>query len=235
MTDTKTEWLSSFVAIQRLRGAGVVDPVSTLTQLAEARQVRTRASWGRFSDDEGDERKFPQEPEVDAQSGEVLGPWPDIPGDFWRWVNGKGAGTEVHGEAGVFAATVIYDPQIGTYSDSQHIKLFGVTFHADDLARVMQGLPLLHDTPVMPEPTGSRAGRKPELERWAEFGAALALVLHNEGSEVLRSDTALYGRVADALTAAKRDPLSKKAVGLMVKNVRLWIEGDGIPQPAPEA
>lgn len=235
MSEIVAGWLSSFAAIQRLRGAGVVDPVGTLTHLAEARQLRSRASWGRFADDEGNNREFPHEPEVDAQSGEVLDPWPNIPSDFWRWVNGRGDGAEVYGEAGVFAATVIYDPQIGTYSDSQHIKLFGVTFNADDLDRVMQGVPLLHNTPVLPKPNGARAGRKPQLARWAEFGAALALVAHTEGQDVLRSDAALYGRAADALTAANREPLSQKAVGLMVKNARLWIEGEGIPPPAPEA
>ena len=101
MTETVSEWLSSFTAIQRLRGAGVVDPVSTLLQLAEARQVRARASRGRF-DWEDDVQEFPQEPEMDGETGKVLAPWPNIPADLWRWVNGGGADTEVHGEAGVF-------------------------------------------------------------------------------------------------------------------------------------
>lgn len=42
------DWLSSFAALQALRTAGVDEPLTTLTHFAEARQVRARASWGRF-------------------------------------------------------------------------------------------------------------------------------------------------------------------------------------------
>ncbi len=227
-------WLSSFAAMQMLREAGVVDPVSTLTQLAEARQIRARATWGRFEHDEGDDREFSQEPEVDALSGEML-PWPDIPADFWRWVNSRGAGTAVHGEAGVFAATVIYDPKIGSYSDSQHIKLFGVTFHQDDLEAALRGKSALHNTPALPVPTRSPAGRKPELERWAEFGAALALVVNRYEKDALKSQSALYRAVAGELIAAGREPLSQKAVKNMVSQAWLWIDGEAIPPLPPEA
>jgi hypothetical protein len=229
-----TGWLSSFAAMQRLREAAVVDPVSTLTQLAEARQLRARAAWGRFADDEGDDRQFPLEPEVDPCSGEVL-PWPDIPADFWRWVNGKGDRTEVHGEAGVFAATVIYDPKIGSYSDSQYIKLFGVTFHQDDLEAALRGKSALHNTPALPVPTRSPAGRKPELERWAEFGAALALVVYRGEKDAFKSQSALYAAVAGELTAASREPLSQRAVKNMVSQAWLWIDGEAIPPLPPEA
>lgn len=229
-----TGWLSSFAAMQRLREAGAVDPASMLTQLAEARQLRARASWGRFAHDDGGDREFPQEPEVDALSGEVL-PWPDIPADFWRWVNGSGVGTEVRGEAGVFAATVIYDPQIGHYSDSEHIKLFGVTFHEDDLEAALRGKSALRKTPALSVSTRSPAGRKPELERWAEFGAALAFVVNRGEKDTFKSQAALYAAAAGELTAASREPLAHKTVKNMVSQAFLWIEGEAIPPLPPEA
>jgi hypothetical protein len=138
MTDKADEWLTSFSAIQRLRQAGAVDPIGTLIRLAEAQQVRSRAARGRFSD-LGIEEIFPSEPKMDPLTGEIIEIWPDIPPDFWRWVNANARGTEVHGEAGVFATTVVFDPDIGSYSETEHIKLFGVTFNAADLASFLEG------------------------------------------------------------------------------------------------
>lgn len=137
MTDTTDEWLTSFAAIQKFRQAGVVDAVGTLTRLAEAQQVRSRAARGRFSCQDIEEN-FPPEPKNHPLSGEVRESWPDIPPDFWRWVNANAPGTEVHGEAGVFATTVVFDPDIGSHSETDRIKLFGVTFHAEDLAAFLR-------------------------------------------------------------------------------------------------
>lgn len=229
MSDTAAQWLSSFAAIKMLRQAGVVDPVSTLTQLAEARQIRSRAAWGRFSVEDS-EQEFPQEPPLDG------GPaaWPDIPADFWRWVNAGAHGTEIHGDAGVYAATVIYDPDIGGYSDTEHIKLFGVTFHADDLAAFLGGAVSFHETPPLSDRRQSSAGRKPELDRWAEFGAALALISHTAGQEDLKSANALYEAAASALIAARREPLSKKTVSRMINRAHIWLESGDIQDPSQD-
>ena len=229
MSNTENEWLSSFAAMQMLRGAGVVSPISMLTQLAEARQVRARASWGRF-DNEGEEQEFPREPRVDPKSGVLVSPWPDIPADFWRWVNAGSPGSEVHGEAGVFAATVFYDPELGEASDKEHIKLFGVSFSSKDLTAVLRGVPQFHETPALTGATRSSAGRKQETDRWVDFGAALAFVAYDKGLDVMASDNALYEAVAGALTASRRNPLSKKRVIAMVKNARCWVDAGEIPE-----
>lgn len=228
MSDTAAQWLSSFAAIRMLRQAGVVDPVSTLTQLAEARQIRSRAAWGRFSE-MGSEEQFRQEPQLDGG----LAAWPDIPADFWRWVNAGTRGTEVYGDAGVYAATVVYDPDIGDYSETEHIKLFGVTFHADDLAAFLGGTASFHETPFLPDRPKSSAGRKPELDRWAEFGAALALISYTAGPNDLKSANALYEAASGALIAAGRTPLSKKAVSRMINHAYIWLE-DGEIQGLPK-
>jgi hypothetical protein len=234
MTDRVTEWMSSFAAIQMLRGAGVVDPVSTLTQLAEARQVRARATWGRFDGVDNDQ-VFPQEPKLDPKTLEAFGPWPDIPADFWRWVNAGSQGNEIHGEAGVFAATVVYDPELGEASDKEHIKLFGVTFRAADITAILAGVPGSFESPPLMTPSRSTAGRKPELDRWAEFGAALALVANLDGTAVRASQSALYSEVANALTEAAWQPLDEKVVRKMVRHAFHWIEAGEIPKKVKEA
>lgn len=229
MTETALEWISSFSAIQVLRGAGVVDPVSTLTQLAEAAQVRARASRGRFDRAE-DVQDFPPEPDFDSKTGELLAPWPDIPADFWCWVNAGSHGTEVHGEAGVFAATVVFDAfsgGVGDYRYEEHIKLYGVTFRREDLDAVIGGLSLFHPTPALIMPSRSRAGRKPELERWAEFGAALAFVAIEVGPSAFSSQTALYEASVAALH--NRNPLDERTVRKMLRHAVNWVEGGEIP------
>lgn len=152
-------WISSLDALQRLRQAGLLEPEDALAQWAETGQLRSRARRGRFSDDGGAERDFPVEPSADEMKRANLGPWPDIPIDFWRWMNAGRAGTEAHFEAGVFATTVIYDPEIGNYSDSQHIKLFEVTFNEEDLIK------LTGQAQPETEAVGSPEGRSPGA-RW---------------------------------------------------------------------
>ena len=229
MTETAPEWISSLSAIQVLRGAGVVDPASTLTRLAEAGQVRARASKGRF-DWADDVQEFPQEPDADNETGELLAPWPDIPADFWRWVNAGSPTAEVHGEAGVFAATVEFDvisKRLGSYRHEEHIKLYGVTFRAGDLDAVIQGALVFHPTPALIMPSKSKAGRKPELERWAEFGAALAFVAHEADRSIFSSQTSLYKAAAEAMS--KRNPLDERTVRPMLRHAVNWIKAEEIP------
>ena len=229
MIEAATEWLSSLTAIQRLRGAGVFEPVSTLTQLAEAGQIRARASKGRF-DWEDDVQDFPEEPDVDSKTGALLAPWPDIPADFWRWINAGSSTAEVHGDAGVFAATVEFDvisKRLGSYRHEEHIKLYGVTFRAEDLDAVIGGLSLFHPTPALIMPSKSKAGRQPELERWAEFGAALAFVAYETDGSIFSSQTSLYKAAAEALS--KRNPLDERTVRPMLRHAVNWIKAEEIP------
>jgi hypothetical protein len=234
MSYTSIEWLSSLAAIQRLRKAGIVDPISTLTHLAEARQVRARASWGRFDGLDSDQ-EFPQEPKNDPKSGELLAPWPDIPADFWRWVNAGQRGSEVIAEAGVFAATVVYDPELGAASDKEHIKLFGVSFLKQDLEAFLQGGATRHDTPHLVKSPRSNAGRKPKSDGWAEFGAALAFVANADDPVVNSSQSALYAAAAGALKEKGWSPLDDRTVRNMVRHAHYWIEAGEVPQKVDEA
>ncbi len=226
-----TEWLSSFEALSRLRAAAFTDPIDTLTHLAEAGILRSRAASGRFSDYDDEIHRFPDEPPCNETELQVKGPWPDVPADFWRWVNLGGNGAEVHGEAGVFGALVIFDPKIGDYSDREHIKLFGVTFNASDLSNFLNGHGAVHSTPRMPR---SKAGPKMHTDRWAEFGAALAFIAYQAGPEVLKSQDALYDAAANALTMAGRPPLSKKSVRRMLQYAQAWIDNEEILQATIE-
>jgi hypothetical protein len=137
MTGTAIDWVTSFAAMQTLREAGVADPVGTMTRLAELQQLRSCAARGRF---DGTDIKdpFPEEPKTNPVSGETVAPPLYVPAEFWRSLNAGNADTEIYGEAGVFATTVIHDPEIGNYSETEHIKLFGVTFHAGDLAAFLE-------------------------------------------------------------------------------------------------
>lgn len=229
MIEAATEWSSSLIAIQRLREAGVVEPASMLTQLAEAGQVRARAAKGRF--DWADEvEEFPQKPDADNETGEMLAPWPDIPVDFWRWVNAGSPTAEVHGEAGVFAATVEFDvisKRLGSYRHEEHIKLYGVTFRREDLDAVIQGALVFHPTPALIMPSKSKAGRKQQTERWAEFGAALAFVANEADASTFLSITSLYEAVAKAM--GERNPLDERTVRPMLRHAVNWINADKIP------
>ena len=122
MTNAENEWLRSFIAIKMLRDAGVLDPVGTLTQLAAAKQVRSRAAHFRI--DDADTEDFPQNQYIDEE--------------FWRCVNAGTASTKSYGDAGIFATTVIEDPDIGHHSESYFIWLSGVTFHAEDLVAFLK-------------------------------------------------------------------------------------------------
>lgn len=117
MTKTENEWVRSFTAIKMLRDAGLIDPIGTLTQLAAAKEIRSRAAVFRI--DGADNEEFPQDQYIDE--------------DFWHGVNAGAANTQIYGDAGVFATTVIEDPGIGHHSERYFIWLSGVTFHAEDL------------------------------------------------------------------------------------------------------
>lgn len=147
MTNAENEWLRSFIAFKMLRDAGVLDPVGTLTQLAAAKQVRSRAAHFRI--DDADTEDFPQDRY--------------IPEEFWRCVNAGTAGTQIDGDAGVFATTVIYNPEIGDYSDREHIWLSGVTFHAGDLAAFL-GKSFESGGSASPNPTQG-AQRTPSVKK----------------------------------------------------------------------
>lgn len=227
-----SEWISSFEATVRLRQAGVVHPFNTLTQLAEARYIRARAKWGRFSDDDGEDREFLNEPPVDENERLTRGPWPDVPSDFWRWVNLGGDGSEAHFEAGTFAAVIRYDHRVGSHSDKQHIKLFGVTFHSQDMDDFLKGRATLKASPLMPRQNHSNVGRPINAERWGQYGAAMALEAHLSDKKTVAKSSSFREAVESRLVSAGYVPMDEKTVREMFRLAVLWIDAEEVVPPA---
>lgn len=217
-----TEWTSSLGTLFRLREAGLTGPEVSMLLWAEAGQLRARAKWGRFDGCRDEEFHDKSEPD-DA-------PWPAIPRDFWRWVRAQG---EAHHEAGVFAATVVYDPEIGSYSETEHIQLFGVEFSEQDVTDLLTGCGRVHSSPPLSPASASKAGRKRDLERWNEFAAALAFVGRTAGDKTFSGQSSIYEAVAGALTASGREPLDQRGVRQLLRLAHAWAEADVIPQKQP--
>lgn len=220
-----SEWISSLHAVKRLRDAGLNAPEATLGLWAEARFLRARAIWGRFSHDGGtDELTFPDESPADPDGLGAATPWPNIPSDFWHYVNVKHGNAEAHYEAGIFAALVVLDPEIGSHSDTEHIKLYGVSFHSDDLDALLSGVGERHAKVQLIETARSNAGAKPKTDGWADFGGALALFISEATNSQLQSVNGVYEAVASKLIEAGRTPLVKKSVTPMINRALFWIE-----------
>jgi hypothetical protein len=129
-----SEWISSLAAVKRLKEAGLDNAKTALGHWAEAGSLKSRARWGRFRSDGGPtDWKFPDEPPADLDGKGVPYFWPDIPRDFWHHVNNGNSNAEAHYESGIFAALVVLNPELGTGSDTEYIKLFDVSFHSNDL------------------------------------------------------------------------------------------------------
>jgi hypothetical protein len=226
-----SEWISSLQAVLRLREAGLNAPETTLGLWAEAGFLKSRASWGRFSYDGGtDEVIFPEEPLADPDRLVATNPWPNISNDFWHWVNVQNGNAEAHYEAGIFAALVVLDPEIGTYSDTEHMKLYGVSFHSGDLEALLNGVgqrqfkvPLLKTSP-------SNRGRRPNAEGWADFGAALARFVYNVDMTEQDTTSGIYDAVADTLAKADRPPLDLRTVKPMIEKTCLWIKNNKVEE-----
>ena len=212
-----SDWISSLQAVKRLRDSGLSDPEATLGAWAEAGFLKSRAARGRFSYNwDYNIQDFPEEPQDSA-------PWPDIPSDFWFHVNNKVGNAVALYEAGTFAAQVEFEGG----GDSEHIKLYGVTFHSDNLTALLNGVGERQETAAFTKPISTNAGRKRETERWTDFGAALALFVQTADSRQLRSTDAVYKKVAETLSEAGRDPLDMRTVKLMIYKARMWIEAEG--------
>jgi hypothetical protein len=226
-----SEWISSLRAVKRLRDAGLNAPEATLGLWAEAGFLKSRASWGRFSYDWGtDEIIFPEEPLADPDRLGVSAPWPDIPSDFWHYVNIEHGNAEAHYEAGIFAALVVLDPEIGTYSDTEHMKLYGVSFCSDDLDALLNRVGERHAKVPFAKTVRANSGRKQDVERWADFGAALALFIRDADNSQLQSTNAIYTAVAGTLEEAGKTPLDLRTVRSMIDRARFWIEADKVLQ-----
>jgi hypothetical protein len=103
---------------------------------------------------------------------------------------------------------VIYDPEIGSYSDADHWKLFGVTFHAGDLQDLLTGSGAVRPSPTLQDarPATSKAGKPPNAAAWAEFAAGLAYVGDLDGLANFDSALSLHNAV-EAYLESRHDRL----------------------------
>lgn len=224
-----SEWISSLQAVKRLRDAGLNAPEATLGLWAEAGFLKSRASWGHFSSvEETTERFFPDEPPANLDKLSAPTPWPDIPRDFWQFVNVKNGNAEAHYEAGIFAAHVVWDMDIGTTDSTEHIKVYGVSFHSDNLDALLNGVGELQPQLKLERPAPSKSGRKQDIDRWADFGAALALFTGRANNSQLQSTNAVYTAVAGTLEEVDKTPLDLRTVRSMIDRARFWIEADKV-------
>ncbi|RRQ52138.1 hypothetical protein [Sphingorhabdus wooponensis] len=224
-----SEWISSLHAVKRLRDAGLNAPEATLGLWAEAGFLRARAIWGRFSNDGGtDELTFPDESPADPDGLGAATPWPNIPSDFWHYVNVKHGNAEAHYEAGIFAALVVLDPEIGSHSDTEHIKLYGVSFNSDNLDALLNGVGEPQVEVKLTKTAPSNRGRRPNAEGWADFGAALARFVYDVDMTEQEDSGAIYEAVADMLANADRQPLDIRTVKPMIEKTILWIKNNKV-------
>jgi hypothetical protein len=211
-------WISSMEAVRRVRQGGSSE--GDLAQWAEAGALRSRAQRGQFSDDEeGVERilelpNTPDEQDKEIANRAVVGePWPDIPKNFWHWINKNIQTSEKHWGSGVFSTTVYYETELGPKGDSQHIKLLGVTFCDEDLKDLLLPVKNAVDQGVLPssampndkryEKHAHRAAeiiRDKRLKRSEAFRMAFDEVLPPTKIDMKSSESALrktYGLMYD--------------------------------------
>lgn len=126
------DWISSHDAA-RLAAKADFSP-DDLMEWARQDLLRSRAKSGLFSNDNQEEywREFPVEPPKDEIVRATLGPWPNIPGDFWG-----GDRIEALWGVGTFAAHVMQWSEYHQAKVCELIRLRGVTFHEGDLRQLL--------------------------------------------------------------------------------------------------
>lgn len=133
-----SNWISARQAQRQAKNAGFTG--NDLIEWAREGLLRARAKKGILSSDLFAEtentldcvRTFPAAPPADKLARDTLGCWPDVPADFWAEKPTKA----VWG-AGTFASGVSYWCGYNQARMCEHIELFGVTFHADDLEALL--------------------------------------------------------------------------------------------------
>jgi hypothetical protein len=149
-----SKWISSLQAVQRLRKADPGAPVATLGLWAEEGLLRSRATRGEFSfGEDALEYIFSDDLPTDPTHPER---WPAIPSYFWNCVNSKNGNNAAQYQTGIFATAVVPEAEIGSGHETDHIKLYGVSFHSGDLGALLD---------VGPS-TEALAG--PPKERWQQ-------------------------------------------------------------------
>jgi hypothetical protein len=149
-----SEWTSAREASRRVKDAGLTE--GDLIEWAREGYLRARAVSGTFSsDDPVAQRVFPKAPYSDDLTRSTLGPWPDIPTDFWETMPRKalwGAGT--------FASSIEYWDEYNQTDAHDYIELFDVSFCSHELDDLLNGRQT------------KAAAAKPPKERWQQQRAS---------------------------------------------------------------
>lgn len=128
-----SNWISAFEASRLAKDAGRTE--GDLIEWARLGKLQVRARSGTFSDDDPDVvREFPNEPPSDEIERAVLGPWPNIPADFWEATPAKASWGP-----GTFASRIEYWDDYNQRDAYEYITLLGVTFHKDELDALLNG------------------------------------------------------------------------------------------------
>ena len=210
-------WIRAHQAKRKLDDNGFKDPEVALLKWAKSGSLSVQAQKGAF--DGGGIEEFP------VNKGEGRTSWPYVPSDFWLWVEDNG---KLNLEADFAAATICYDPEIGDFSDREHIQLYGLKFSSPDLDELIGSNSIERLNTASARVTN--AGRKPNTQKWSEFGAALAYVTNLEGPEVLSSREKLYNAVATILTEKGYEPFDEKTVRSMLDIFRFSYEQESFKE-----
>jgi hypothetical protein len=163
-----SEWTSAREASRRVKDAGLTE--GDLIEWARQGRLRARAVSGTFSSDDRDAKRiFPKAPCSDDLTRSTLGPWPDIPTDFWETMPRKalwGAGT--------FASSIEYWCDYNQTVANEYIELFDVSFCSHELDDLLNGR----------QPKAAAA--KPPKERWKPQRATVEQKALFEFLETLR-------------------------------------------------
>lgn len=153
-----SEWISSLQAVLRLRNAGWNDPEITLGVWAEEGSLKSRATRGIFSSGADIlECVFLDDPPTDPDQLYRSPHWQTIPSDFWSWFNVNQDNKSAHYQTGIFATFVVPEAEIGSGHETDHIKLYGVSFHLDQLNALLDVRP---STEALAGPPQKRWQRK---------------------------------------------------------------------------
>jgi len=149
-------------------------------------------------------------------------PWPDIPCEFWHWVNTRSVQSQALWGAGVFATTVHYDSSPNHDWDSQYIKLLDVTFHSGDLAAL---LGTSGTAPVLGSLPGNAKPNDRRYERAAHHAADLVRKKGSSREEAFRQ-ALLLGPKAENVEQASRVRALRHAYDLMYDPYGIPIKKD---------
>lgn len=127
------DWISAMEASNLARSAGRTD--GDLIEWARLGMLQVRARSGTFSyDDPHVVREFPHEPPLDEIERAVLGPWPNIPADFWEVTP-----TKALWGPGTFASRLVHWNDHYQRDEYESITLLGITFLKDALDALLNG------------------------------------------------------------------------------------------------